>query len=1004
MAWPVIEVEIKWNINNFKAVWNEAKILARDTKKELDRSLLMNLELNIANFQQKLEEARTKLRQAKKDWWETLELRVETNRLSSWLTEAKRQLNNYVNTGDTSLSRLQAKFDSIKQSIIGFWTIIWTAVVAWIWLAGKAILSLASNLEQAKISFTTMLWSAEKANILLQELSDFAKKTPFELVWIRENAKQLLAMWIASENLIPTMKMLWDVSAWLSVPLDRLALAYGQVLAKWRLQWWELKQFTEAWVPLLAELSKNLNKTTWEISQMIEAGKISATEVTKAFETMTWEGGKFANLMEKQSTTLAWLWSNVIDSITQLWESVWTKIIPLIKGGVTEMLNFLSKNWEEIWNILNIILSSVWSVMVSVINLASTVWNTINDLFVTLSENVQESWKKQIWVLWYLAAWVWALWVVFSFLIDVVKWVFNVAIGIFQDLFDNIKVFWENTLSLFKNLWINIWRAFDNLPSALIQALKISLKALWNFIDSVSLWLWWLISEKLWIWKIVDNLDSWFKKSSFVDMSSWFKKLPWFVNTSRASIVSLSDTLTNAENNFTKLAENIDNLWSKTVKLPQVDFTNLKIDYSKILNTDKTTWWAGWWKWKSAESIAKEQAKQILDIKIKSLEDEARLNIQSVKNSELSEEQKAKAIVAINEKLQKDIAIIKWEDLKVEQQNAEEIIKIAEEKEKARVKSVESFYNEIDKRIKSSEDKVKNYQEEVSKINDEFRKMRDEAISNIKDINRQLDELETQTAENIAERVVSAQAESGNIEVEIKDLSEWWTSQSLAEALGKETLLWMQKAWTETIWTSTVTDMLQILDLLEQQKKLQDEIALATQNVSQATIDEAKRVSELSETQRLLEEQANNKAILDERKRINEDLLKWIELNLDEIKNVENRDFAEKLIAKQEELANELQVQENYLEQEKNIIIAMAEEKRRIETEYSAFFKWEINNRIADVQRLASEVRAVNAEIQSLQSWKVVNNTTTNNTTTNVGSVNNGMDLDSLLRALFKNQ
>jgi hypothetical protein len=41
--------------------------LARDTKKELDKNLLMNLELNIANFQQKLEEARTKLRQAKKD-------------------------------------------------------------------------------------------------------------------------------------------------------------------------------------------------------------------------------------------------------------------------------------------------------------------------------------------------------------------------------------------------------------------------------------------------------------------------------------------------------------------------------------------------------------------------------------------------------------------------------------------------------------------------------------------------------------------------------------------------------------------------------------------------------------------------------------------------------------------------------------------------------------------------------------------------------------------------
>ena len=80
------------------------------------------------------------------------------------------------------------------------------------------------------------------------------------------------------------------------------------------------------------------------------------------------------------------------------------------------------------------------------------------------------------------------------------------------------------------------------------------------------------------------------------------------------------------------------------------------------------------------------------------------------KDTELSEEQKAKAILAINEKLQKDILLLKWEDLKVEKQNAEEIIKIAEEKEKARVKSVEWFYDEIDKRIKASEVNVKKYQ------------------------------------------------------------------------------------------------------------------------------------------------------------------------------------------------------------------------------------------------------------------------------------------------------
>lgn len=39
-----------------------------------------------------------------------------------------------------------------------------------------------------------MLGSGEQAEKMLSDLSDFAKKTPFELTDIRENAKQLLAM------------------------------------------------------------------------------------------------------------------------------------------------------------------------------------------------------------------------------------------------------------------------------------------------------------------------------------------------------------------------------------------------------------------------------------------------------------------------------------------------------------------------------------------------------------------------------------------------------------------------------------------------------------------------------------------------------------------------------------------------------------------------------------------------------------------------------------------
>ena len=139
----------------------------------------------------------------------------------------------------------------------------------------------------------------KKANDLLEELSKFASKTPFDLVWVRQNAKQLLAMGIASEDLLPTLKALWDVSAWLSVPLERLALNYWQVIAQGKLTGRELRDFTLAWVPILEQLAQQLWKTTTEIQGMISAWEISSQMVVQAFQEMSSWTGRFSDLMWK---------------------------------------------------------------------------------------------------------------------------------------------------------------------------------------------------------------------------------------------------------------------------------------------------------------------------------------------------------------------------------------------------------------------------------------------------------------------------------------------------------------------------------------------------------------------------------------------------------------------------------------------------------------------------------------------------------------------------------
>lgn len=70
------------------------------------------MRLDIDDLQQKLVAAKAKLKAAT-DPGKAQALRIDIAQYTNNLTEAKRQLNNYINTGDKSLSRLQAKFDGL---------------------------------------------------------------------------------------------------------------------------------------------------------------------------------------------------------------------------------------------------------------------------------------------------------------------------------------------------------------------------------------------------------------------------------------------------------------------------------------------------------------------------------------------------------------------------------------------------------------------------------------------------------------------------------------------------------------------------------------------------------------------------------------------------------------------------------------------------------------------------------------------------------------------------
>lgn len=178
---------------------------------------------------------------------------------------------------------------------------------------------LAAALEQTKVGFTTMLGSGEAAQGMLNELRDFAAKTPFQFQDLTKAASRMIAMGTAAEDVIPTLTAVGDAAAGLglgSAGVDRITLALGQMGAKGKIGGDDLRQLAEAGVPALRYLADAAGVSTAEMSKMIEKGIIPAAESVKVL-TQSMEND-FGGLMAEQSKTATGALSNLEDATATL--------------------------------------------------------------------------------------------------------------------------------------------------------------------------------------------------------------------------------------------------------------------------------------------------------------------------------------------------------------------------------------------------------------------------------------------------------------------------------------------------------------------------------------------------------------------------------------------------------------------------------------------------------------------------------------------------------------
>lgn len=219
------------------------------------------------------------------------------------------------------------------------------------------LVQVRGEFELQQVALTSILQNKDQADQLFAQITELAVRSPFTIKELTTYTKSLAAYQVQYEDLYDTTKMLADVSAGLGVDMQRLILAFGQVKAANFLRGTETRQFTEAGINMLGELSKYYTELEGRIVSVQEVQDrqfkrmISFQDVEEVFKRLTSAGGMFYNMQERQAETLAGQMSNLRDQFDLMFNEIGKDNQGAINTSISA-IKLLIENWEIFANML----------------------------------------------------------------------------------------------------------------------------------------------------------------------------------------------------------------------------------------------------------------------------------------------------------------------------------------------------------------------------------------------------------------------------------------------------------------------------------------------------------------------------------------------------------------------------------------------------------------------------------------------------------------------------
>lgn len=210
---------------------------------------------------------------------------------------------------------------------------------------GNALLGFNSRLQQAHLTFDTLLGDSDKADKFIQQMQHFADFTPFDFAGVEDAAQRMMAMGFAADSVLPSLMAIGDAvsalgSGGMKEKLDRVTLAIGQMLTAGVVHAQDMRQLTEAGIPAWQMLADGIHKTVAETMDLSKKGLIPAKQAIDILLTGMEE--RFRGMMEKQSRTAQGAFSTILDAAYRTISGAVQPLFDALTTGLVALADFFT--------------------------------------------------------------------------------------------------------------------------------------------------------------------------------------------------------------------------------------------------------------------------------------------------------------------------------------------------------------------------------------------------------------------------------------------------------------------------------------------------------------------------------------------------------------------------------------------------------------------------------------------------------------------------------------